>query len=290
MGLPLPNRWTIPVQKKMKNSSPGACAPVFKPLLSRLMRKVLFWIGLFALVATLFASPVQNVAKTRVADGFDFPVGKPDAEGYYTSRGFRSYHPGEDWNGLGGGNSDLGDPVHSIGHGLVVFAKDARLGWGNVVIIRHTFLNSGHIETIDSMYAHLHKITVREGQQVLRGQQVGTIGTNRGMYTAHLHFEVRKNLHIGINRSAFRRDFNNYYAPSQFISSFRKTIGGNRTALVAVNTFTDRRTLDGPADQSRQSGSRPTLMISAKQEKEPPSSQERRSTFRVNRYSDITSF
>jgi len=26
---------------------------------------------------------------TKIADGFDFPVGKPEGEGYYKARGFR---------------------------------------------------------------------------------------------------------------------------------------------------------------------------------------------------------
>ena len=56
-------------------------------------------------VGALVAVPGGNRAAVRVADGFDMPVGKPDAEGYYMSRGFLSYHPGEDWNGVAGGNS-----------------------------------------------------------------------------------------------------------------------------------------------------------------------------------------
>jgi len=53
----------------------------------------------------------------------------------------------------------------------------------------------------DSLYAHLDRITVREGQQVTRGQQVGTIGNNHGMYPPHLHFEIHKDLSIGVNHA-----------------------------------------------------------------------------------------
>ena len=172
-----------------------------------------------------------------MADAFDQPVGKPDAEGYYMSRGFRSYHPGEDWNGVGGGNTDLGDPVYSIGNGFVTFARDARMGWGNVVLVRHVFVENGQLQTVDSMYAHLDKILIREGQQVTRGQQVGTIGTNHGMYAAHLHFEIRKNLRIGINRSAFPRDLVNYYRPGAFIAQHRKIPGSERSAMIVINTY-----------------------------------------------------
>ena len=97
---------------------------------------------------------------------------------------------GEDWNGLEGGNSDLGKPVYSTANGIVVLARDMRMGWGNLVIIRHLFLEDRQVKTVDSVYAHLDKILVREGKQIVRGQQIGTIGTNRRMYTAHLHFEI----------------------------------------------------------------------------------------------------
>lgn len=183
-------------------------------------------------------------APTRSADGFDMPVGKPDAEGYYRSRGLIiGRHMGDDWNGDGGGNTDLGAPVYSTAHGLVVYARDARMGWGKLVIIRHAFWENRRWNYVDSLYAHLHQIFVREGQQVQRGQLVGTIGTNRGMYTAHLHFEIRKNLRIGINQGSYRKDLSNYYRPYDFITEGEgkrrpgKLEGGNRRVNVPINTF-----------------------------------------------------
>ena len=175
---------------------------------------------------------------TRSADGFDMPVGKPDAVGYYRSRGLMvGRHMGDDWNGGGGGNSDLGAPVYSTAHGLVVYARDARMGWGKTVIIRHAYWSSGRWNYVDSFYTHLHQIFVREGQKARRGQLVGSIGTNRGMYVAHLHFEIRKNLRIGINQGSYRRDLDNYYKPYDFILGRRKLSGGNRRVRVPVNTF-----------------------------------------------------
>ena len=245
------------------------------------MRRWYFWIALLFLLAGLVAAPQPEQARTRIADGFDQPVGKPDAEGYYTSRGFLSYHPGEDWNGLKGGNSDLGAPVFSIGNGFVTFARDARMGWGNVVLIRHVFMEKGSLQTVDSMYAHLDRILVREGQQITRGQQVGTIGTNRGMYVAHLHFEIRKNLNIGINRSAFKRDLTNYYKPGQFIAARRKLPGGGRSAMIVTNTYNTGKITAPPADE-------PALRSKAVPGKSPStkSSPVRTNGFRVNRFED----
>ncbi|MGA7215335.1 MAG: M23 family metallopeptidase, partial [Terrimicrobiaceae bacterium] len=172
------------------------------------LRKYAFWIFLCCLVTALVSAPSPDTARTRLADGFDQPVGKPDADGYYTSRGFRPrYHMGEDWNGLQGGNSDLGKPVYATANGIVVLARDMHMGWGNLIIVRHIFLEDQQMKTADSVYAHLDKILVHDGQQIVRGQQVGTIGTNRGMYPAHLHFEIRKNLFIGYNQRSFGKDY-----------------------------------------------------------------------------------
>lgn len=245
------------------------------------MRRWFFWIALFCLLAGLVAAPQADRVRTRVADGFDQPVGKPDADGYYMSRGFASYHPGEDWNGLGGGNSDLGAPVYSIANGFVTFARNARMGWGNVVLVRHVFMEGGKLSIVDSMYAHLDRILVREGQQVTRGQQVGTIGTNRGMYVAHLHFEIRKNLQIGINRSAFPRDLVNYVRPGAFIEARRKLKGGGRSAVIDINTYAlGSRTGQAVDEAELRKASSPPPAAS----KSPPPGPK---NFRVNRFDDI---
>ena len=183
--------------------------------------------------------PVNPTATVRYADGFDFPVGWPDGVGYRKERGFRpNGHLGEDWNGNGGGDTDLGDPIYAAGHGLVMWARDAHVGWGNVVIVRHGFREAdGRPGVVDTLYGHLDSILVRENQPVTRGQQIATMGTNHGMYAAHLHFEIRKNLFIGMNRSAYARDFSNYFDPTEFIQNHRHLSGGNVRGLVAVNTY-----------------------------------------------------
>ena len=176
---------------------------------------------------------------TKIADGFDFPVGKPEAEGYYKARGFRSGgHVGEDWDGVRGGDTDLRDPIYCAGDGIVVFARDVHLGWGNVIIVRHAYRENGTVRYVDSLYGHLNTMLVGRGQRVSRGQQIATMGTAHGQYDAHLHFEIRKNLEIGMSRSKFGKDFSNYYDPTQFINSHRHLAGGGANYKVAMNTFT----------------------------------------------------
>jgi hypothetical protein len=204
--------------------------------------KILCFSGLALMLAIpQVATSQSSVAMTLPADGFDYPVGKPDGHGYYLARGFRSNgHLGEDWNGRGGGNSDLGDPVYASAHGVVVFSKDQREGWGNVIIIRHAYReSSGRIDYVDSLYGHLNERHVSVNETVQRGQQIGSIGTNRGMYWAHLHFEMRKNIQIGMNRSEFARNSSNYFDPSAFVARHRQLQPEFRSVRVPIDTFND---------------------------------------------------
>jgi murein DD-endopeptidase MepM/ murein hydrolase activator NlpD len=190
------------------------------------------------LLAGIPAAMAAHTIRVTVANGFDLPVGNGTGAGYYVFRGYApNAHQGEDWNGNGGGNSDLGDPVYATADGVVVYSGDYRRSWGNLVIVRHAYRHTdGSIQLCDSLYAHLDRRTVRLYQMVKRGQQVGTIGTAHGIYTAHLHFEIRKNTKIGPNQVAFARDYSNYFSPRQFISTHRQLKGGD-SFVVPVDTF-----------------------------------------------------
>ena len=198
-----------------------------------------FVVAVLWLVLAAPAGFASDFARCPLADGFDHAVGKPDARGYYKFRGFSpTGHLGEDWNGNGGGNTDLGDPVYSIANGIVLHAKDIRVGWGNVVIVRHAYREAtGKIQFIDSLYGHLNEIKVKVNQIVKRGEVVGTIGTNHGMYEAHLHLEIHKNLYMGPNRVGFAHDYSNYYSPTQFIEAHRTLSGSFAKVEVPINTF-----------------------------------------------------
>jgi murein DD-endopeptidase MepM/ murein hydrolase activator NlpD len=174
-----------------------------------------------------------------LADGFDFPVGKPNADQYYKQRGFiAGRHPGEDWNGAGGGNSDFGAPIYAIGNGVVVLSQQVGRSWGRSVIIRHAYRDQdGIVKMIDSMSTHLASLRVTEGQIVKRGDLIGTMGGNDGMYPVHLHFEIRKNLSIGMNRLYYPRDLNHYYSPTTFIEQHRRLEAGFFKHLIPLGLF-----------------------------------------------------
>ena len=114
-------------------------------------------------------------------------------------------------------------------------------GWGNVVIIRHAYRDpaNGQVKYCDSLYGHLLAIQTKVGAKVKRGQQIGTMGSNRGMYPVHLHFEVRHNIHVGMQRSSVAADLTNWADPTQFIVKYRRLNREWRTVPLPTGTYQD---------------------------------------------------
>lgn len=180
---------------------------------------------LYQVVAPSNASDQEQnnyILNCPLSDGFDFPVGKPDAENYYNAQGFggKRHHLGEDWNGLGGGNSDYGDPVYAVSDGLVVYAENAHLGWGNIVRILHRVQKGNSFHFYESFYGHLKEIKVKTGDNIKRGYPIGTIGTAGGIYLAHLHFEIRDAVFMPIG-GGYSKNSKGYIDPSRFILDHR---------------------------------------------------------------------
>jgi len=76
-----------------------------------------------------------------------------------------------------------GTPVYASANGTVVFAGKNG-GYGNMIMLDHKY-------GFQTRYGHLHKILVRKGQHVKRGEKIGEVGST-GLSTApHLHYEVR---------------------------------------------------------------------------------------------------
>ena len=77
-----------------------------------------------------------------------------------------------------------GTPVQALGAGVVTFA-----GWsgegGNLVTIKH----AGSYET---MYMHLSRILVRQGERVEQGKTIGLVGSTGLATGPHLDFRVRR--------------------------------------------------------------------------------------------------
>lgn len=89
----------------------------------------------------------------------------------------RKMHTGMDFT------APRGTDIQASGDGVVVDVVRKRTGYGNHIIIDHGY---GY----KTLYAHMSKFDVLEGEHVTRGQKIGEIG-NTGTSTApHLHYEV----------------------------------------------------------------------------------------------------
>ena len=105
--------------------------------------------------------------------------------------GRRAFHSGVDFAGR------KGLPIYATADGFVSYTgKDKYLG--NTITIDHRkkeldeqgqpYARQGGYQT---EYGHLDKILVKYGQQIKRGQQIGTMGNTGRSTGPHLHYAVR---------------------------------------------------------------------------------------------------
>ena len=115
-----------------------------------------------------------------------YNVGSPFGWRMHPILHVRKFHAGIDIS-KGGSSTILGAAIVAAGSGKVIWAG-ARGGYGNVVMIDH---GNGVV----SVYAHQMSggIKVSVGQQVAKGQRIGTVGSTGLSTGPHLHFEVRVN-------------------------------------------------------------------------------------------------
>ncbi|HUN66217.1 MAG TPA: M23 family metallopeptidase [Bacteroidota bacterium] len=136
----------------------------------------------------------QIVRKAEYNKGYfaALPALKP-MDGYYSKTGYGlRMHPVlgifRTHNGLDIIN-DVGTPVYASGDGVVDVAGMNGGGYGNMIVLNHGY---GY----QSLYAHLSKILVREGQHVKRGDLIAKSGKTGLVSGPHLHYEIR---HDGVS-------------------------------------------------------------------------------------------
>ncbi len=94
------------------------------------------------------------------------------------------FHQGIDiWN-----ERELNSPIAAALPGTVSFAGWSNSGYGRLVIIDH---GNG----IQTYYAHLNRVNVKEQQRVRQGDVVGYMGNTGNSLGVHLHFELRLKEH-----------------------------------------------------------------------------------------------
>lgn len=117
----------------------------------------------------------------------EIPVGYP----YYGTKssdyGYRrnpfggysgEFHAGVDLKGT------MSDPVYATGDGTINRC-DQYGGYGNAVVI-------DHLGGYQSLYGHLTKVNVIQGQQVKAGDVIGFLGSTGRSTGPHVHYEIRK--------------------------------------------------------------------------------------------------
>lgn len=117
----------------------------------------------------------------------NLPVGTPlkgkiNSDFGYRKDPFRKrigFHSGIDID------ANYGDPIVATADGVV-----SKAGWkssyGKTVVIKHQ-------EGFKTIYGHLSKITVKEGQKVKVGEVIGKAGSTGRSTGTHLHYEVVRN-------------------------------------------------------------------------------------------------
>jgi murein DD-endopeptidase MepM/ murein hydrolase activator NlpD len=116
------------------------------------------------------------------------PTLSPIEEGWFSSNfgwridpftGQKSFHEGIDFP------SETGTPIVAAASGKVIFAE-VHPQYGKMIEIDH---GNGLV----TRYAHASALLVKEGDLVVRGQQLARVGTTGRSTGPHLHFEVRLN-------------------------------------------------------------------------------------------------
>ena len=115
--------------------------------------------------------------------GYQLPIASKITSFYGNRRVFngqlKSYHNGVDFR------APIGTPVFASNSGIVKLAENLFYS-GNVVIIDHG-------TKIFTIYAHMSKIKVTAGQQIVKGQLIGLTGATGRVSGPHLHWGVKVN-------------------------------------------------------------------------------------------------
>ena len=113
--------------------------------------------------------PVLNKDLKRTASGYGMRIDPV----YHVRR----FHAGMDFS------APVGTDVFATGNAKVVFTG-WKQGYGNTVELDHGF---GYT----TLYAHLYKVLVHNGQNVKRGDVIALVGNTGKSTGPHLHYEVR---------------------------------------------------------------------------------------------------
>lgn len=133
----------------------------------------------------------------------------------YSKDGVPDFHPGEDWNGVGGGNTDECQPVYPIADGIVLATGEGVSGWGNMLFVVHRTATASGDRFVVSVYAHLRELLPAAcvGCVVTRADPVARLGRAGTLY-AHLHLEVRNDAFLDVAAGVVQLKQTGAHAPT----------------------------------------------------------------------------
>lgn len=101
-------------------------------------------------------------------------------EHFVITQGYGFFHPAIDLA------APTGTEIYPIMDGEVVFVNRSRFGFGNQVVVDHG-------NQLKSLYAHLSKIEVKEGDKINKNQVLGRVGSTGRSTGPHLHLQIWEN-------------------------------------------------------------------------------------------------
>jgi len=117
--------------------------------------------------------------------GFVYPVENPELTSLFGSQRVLNGVRKKSHNGIDF-NAEEGTSVSAISDGKVIIAGNDFYYNGNFILIAH-----GH--GLTSVYLHLSKLDVKTGDEVLKGQKIGEVGSTGRSTGSHLHLGVQLN-------------------------------------------------------------------------------------------------
>ena len=123
----------------------------------------------------------RTTLKTFFDTGFIWPV-EGRISGVYGSQRILNGEPRSPHNGVDVA-APRGTPVKTMGDGIVALVNEDMFFTGKTVMIDHGL-------GLTSVYIHMDKTTVKEGDFVTKGTQIGTVGATGRATGPHLHWGV----------------------------------------------------------------------------------------------------
>lgn len=148
--------------------------------------------------------PVSNKDLERISSGFGYRI--------HPIYKVAKLHTGLDFT------ADVGTEIYATGDGVIEKVEQILTGYGNNVTIQHGY---GY----ETLYGHMSKILVKNGEHVKRGQLIGLVGNTGASTGPHLHYEVIRN-GVKVDPAFY---FYNDITPEQYEEVLQRAANANQS-------------------------------------------------------------